>query len=290
MVSRYLIYPKNLIIITTMDIVRSSVASLYSLISTMTATHYPDPSSKRALRRARRTNNLRRVAYGSIALGFVAGVVAVETPDSNGLFHRLGFSTEGPVNFDTDESYSGLRWTTGFYEFDDGPEEEIRKGRMSRADMASTTSPHFAAEYYQDPDLAASRGFFGLYASFQLGERGLGNRQDRSSRSLFAELADNAPSFGRPNRIRTRRDGPEDSGEGLKIFAKLFGNLGAAHVTETPEETKTSPEPSQKTFKKSANPDSEGANVGSGKKGPKVLKWLFGGGKAKRSVQPGDDI
>lgn len=219
-----------------MDILRSGATALVSLISKMNATHYSDAASQRAVRRAQRRKTLRKVAFGSLAVGLVAGVLAVESPSQGGLFSRLGrlndFADQKVQS--ADESRGGLNFTTGFYEFDDGPEEDVRKGRQSRKFMAQTTSPFYSEEYYEDPDLSASRGFFGLWASFEIGGTGEPRQAREEREGVFSKLAD-ATTSQRMTRVRTRkaRDGGEDNGASL--FSRLFSGKQIDEADSAPE-------------------------------------------------------
>ncbi|MEM7013496.1 MAG: hypothetical protein AAF585_18645, partial [Verrucomicrobiota bacterium] len=125
-------------------------------------------------------------------------------------------------------------------EFDDGPEEDVRKGRQSRQFMAQTTSPYYAEEYYEDPDLSASRGFFGLWASFEIGGTGERREANQEREGVFARIADATPPQ-RMSRVRTRKARDNEEGNSQSLFARLFS--GKQIDEEADSEPEQKPEP-----------------------------------------------
>lgn len=272
-----------------MDIVRNLMSLLFALISRMNATHYSDAASQRAVRLANRRKNLRRIAVGAFATCLVAGVIAVESPREGGLLSKLGlFKTVeagSHASVLSDEEFNreinsrrrgGLRLTTGFYEFDDGPEEDHRKGRMARADMASTTTPYFAAEYYEDRDLAASNGFFGFWASVQIGR----DRDEPSADNEGFSPANLAPRSNRFDRMRTSRERADESGgdERKPLLQRIFKSRDQGDQ----------PEPAAAGSARSAadEPPSDAAESSKDGKRNGLLKRLF----KKREISEGDEF
>ncbi|MFT5465113.1 MAG: hypothetical protein ACI8UO_000199 [Verrucomicrobiales bacterium] len=236
-----------------MDIVRNSLSRLFALISKMNAPHFSDAASQRAVRIASRRKTVRRISVAGLAICLVAGVIAVEGPRQGGLLSRLGLGSSKSADVqaaslsddefkaDLNNRRRGLQFTTGFYEFDDGPEEDVRKGRKSRNEMASTTAPYFAADYFEDRDLAASQGFFGFWASVQLG--GKDDEAGREGGSGLANLASEAvPNFQRINRMRTSKERSSDS-DREPLLSRIFGAHQNEPASEPPSSASTaSPE------------------------------------------------
>lgn len=218
----------------------------------MNTPHASTAPDLQVFRGAARRKFLGRAVAGSLVVGLVAAVFAADRNGQGaGLFSKLGLNSKDTAEHiawaaEDQSRSSGPGWdlTAGFYEFDDGPEEDVRKGRLARADLAQTNTSYFAADYYEDPDLAASGGFLGFWASMQLGSGGSDDAAEpqrrRGARDVAAEIADATPRFRPVSRNRTSKSRSETSGEATApLFQKLFGSSNKLKSDSTDEQAES---------------------------------------------------
>ncbi|MEM1296567.1 MAG: hypothetical protein AAGH89_14460 [Verrucomicrobiota bacterium] len=97
-----------------------------------------------------------------------------------------------------------LNFFAGFYEFDEGPEDDY-SAMKAGMDIAITNKIHFEASYFRDHELDASSGFIGLWGAIPLGENKEDDGEPGAVRSLWSAVTPSSFS-----RIRTRKQHPSD--------------------------------------------------------------------------------